>query len=163
MLNLVTLNLPMLSFHKLSNDSNSAFAESSHSSHDSNSTYIESSFTSEGSYSASFESSLSTHDYRSVDVESDPEVTLVSLINLISNVLLPSQLWCLRKKESLDGMIYKASEQSAALVPLKITHCITIKGDLTWALSVPGYLVNKKRCRLYFQSFLTILLKLYIA
>ena len=118
-----------------------AFAESSHSSRDSNSTYIESSFTSDGSYSANIESSLSTHDYRSVDVESDPEVALVSLGNLISNVLLPSQLWCLRKKESLDGiMIYKASEQaSPALVPLKITHCITIKGDLSWELSIHGY------------------------
>ena len=65
-------------------------------------------------------------------------------------MLLPSQLWCLRKKESLDGiMIYKASEQaSPALVPLKITHCITIKGDLSWGLSIHGYLVNKNRCRL---------------
>ena len=137
-------------FSQLSHDSNSAFAESSHSSRDSNSTYIESSFTSDGSYSANIESSLSTHDYHSVDVESDPEVALVSLGNLISNVLLPSQLWCLRKKESLDGiMIYKASEQaSPALVPLKITHCITIKGDLSWELSIHGYLVNKNRCRL---------------
>ena len=137
-------------FSQLSHDSNSAFAESSHSSRDSNSTYIESSFTSDSSYSANIESSLSTHDYHSVDVESDPEVALVSLGNLISNVLLPSQLWCLRKKESLDGiMIYKASEQaSPALVPLKITHCITIKGDLSWELSIHGYLVNKNRCRL---------------
>ena len=65
-------------------------------------------------------------------------------------MLLPCQLWCLRKKESLDGiMIYKAAEQaSPSLVHLKITDCITIKGDLSWELSVHVYLVNKNRCKL---------------
>ena len=83
-------------------------------------------------------------------LNSSPGLTLVSLTTLVSNICLPSQHWCLRNKEDGDDVIiYKVSDQaSSSAVPLKITHSITIKSDLTWELSVHGYLVNKKRCHL---------------
>ncbi len=113
--------------------------------------------------SSSLLPSSSTHDEYSSSVSSDAEVPsllcsptqsfpdsvsplAIDLQSLIETIVLPDAHWVFQNQDMNHLIVYKVSrEPSSSLV---ITHSVRIKEDLTWSLSVHGFLVDSLKCGL---------------
>ena len=65
------------------------------------------------------------------------------LQSLMTDLVLPTKHWTIQNKLSCDVLIYKPSDHSSL-----VTHCVRIKHDLTWTLSVHGVEVCAQKCDL---------------
>ncbi len=69
----------------------------------------------------------------------------VGFQSLMRDFVLPDAHWAIQSQGMNNLALYKVStEPSSSLV---ITHSVRIKEDLTWSLSIHGFLVDSSRCR----------------
>ncbi len=70
----------------------------------------------------------------------------IGLQSLIETIVLPDAQWVIQNQDMNNLIVYKVScEPSSSLV---IIHSVRIKEDLTWSLSVHGFLVDSLKCGL---------------
>ena len=75
----------------------------------------------------------------------DVTLPVSGLQSLITNLVLPTKHWIIKNEVTPGAAIYKLSDNSSSLV---VTHCVRIKDDLTWTLSVHGVDVCAQKCGL---------------
>jgi hypothetical protein len=65
---------------------------------------------------------------------------------LASTLKLPNQQWVIQQNELSTAVCKISSRTGPSSHTLVVTHCIMIKSDLSWTLSVHGHPLDKHKC-----------------
>ena len=68
------------------------------------------------------------------------------LQTLLSTLKLPNQQWVIQQNEHSTAVCKISSQSGPSSHTLVITHCIMIKSDLSWTVSVHGHPIGKDKC-----------------
>ena len=68
------------------------------------------------------------------------------LQTLVSSLNLPNQQWVIQQSEQSTAVCKISSQSGPSSHTLVITHCVMIKSDLSWTVSVHGHPFDKDKC-----------------